>query len=140
MVVSIGLGEWNDIHPLRKKEVGQRLALAAEKLAYGDKKVVSSGPICQSMKINGNRIELTFTNCGSGLIANNGKELKHFAIAGVDKKFVWGKAEIKGNKIIVWNDTVVNPVFVRYAWADNPAGANLYNKEGLPASPFTTEK
>lgn len=140
MVVSIGLGEWNDIHPLRKKEVGQRLALAAEKLAYGDKKVVSSGPICQSMKINGNRIELTFTNCGSGLIANNGKELKHFAIAGADKKFVWGKAEIKGNKIIVWNDTVVNPVFVRYAWADNPAGANLYNKEGLPASPFTTEK
>lgn len=140
MVVSIGLGEWNDIHPLRKKEVGQRLALAAEKLAYGDKKVVSSGPICQSMKINGNRIELTFTNCGSGLIANNGKELKHFAIAGADKKFVWGKAEIKGNKVIVWNDTVVNPVFVRYAWADNPAGANLYNKEGLPASPFTTEK
>lgn len=140
MVVSIGLGEWNDIHPLRKKEVGQRLALAAEKLAYGDKKVVSSGPICQSMKVDGNKIELTFTNCGSGLIANNGKELKHFAIAGADKKFVWGKAEIKGNKIIVWNDTIVNPVFVRYAWADNPAGANLYNKEGLPASPFTTEK
>lgn len=140
MVVSIGLGEWNDIHPLRKKEVGQRLAMAAEKLAYGDKKVVSSGPICQSMKINGNKIELTFTNCGSGLIANNGKELKHFAIAGADKKFVWGKAEIKGNKIIVWNDTIVNPAFVRYAWADNPAGANLYNKEGLPASPFTTEK
>lgn len=140
MVVSIGLGEWNDIHPLRKKEVGQRLALAAEKLAYGDKKVVSSGPIYQSMKVDGNRIELSFTNCGSGLIANNGKKLKHFAIAGADKRFVWGKAEIKGNKIIVWNNTIVNPVFVRYAWADNPAGANLYNKEGLPASPFTTEK
>ena len=140
MAVTIGLGEWNDIHPLRKKEVGQRLALAAEKLVYGDKKVVASGPIYQSMKIDGNKIELTFTNCGSGLITNDGKKLKYFAIAGADKKFVWGKAEIKGNKIIVSNDTLANPEIVRYAWADNPAGANLYNKDGLPASPFTTER
>ena len=140
MVVTIGLGEWNDIHPLRKKEIGQRLALAAEKLAYGDKKVVVSGPIYQSMKIVGNKIELTFANCGSGLATNDGKQLKHFAIAGADKKFVWGKAQIKGNKIIVWSETVVNPEIVRYAWADNPAGANLCNMEGLPASPFTTEE
>ncbi|WP_318347271.1 sialate O-acetylesterase [Aquipluma nitroreducens] len=140
MAVTIGLGEWNDIHPLRKKEVGQRLALAAEKLAYGDQKVVASGPIYQSMKIVGNKIELTFTNCGSGLATNDGKQLKHFAIAGADKKLVWGKAEIKGNKIIVWSDAIVKPKIVRYAWADNPAGANLCNKEGLPASPFTTEE
>jgi len=140
MAVTIGLGEWNDIHPLRKKEVGQRLALAAEKLTYGDKKVVASGPTYQSMKIVGNKIELTFANCGSGLATNDGKQPKHFAIAGADKRFVWGKAQIKGNKIIVWSETVVNPEIVRYAWADNPSGANLYNKEGLPASPFTTEE
>ena len=139
MAVTIGLGEWNDIHPLRKKEVGQRLALAAEKLACGDKNVVASGPIYQSMKIVGNKIELTFTNCGGGLATNDGKQLSHFAIAGADKKLVWGKAEIKGNKIIVWSDQVINPEMVRYAWADNPAGANLCNKEGLPASPFSTE-
>jgi len=140
MVVTVGLGEWNDIHPLRKKEIGQRLALAAEKLAYGDKKVVASGPTYQSMKIIGNKIELTFSNCGSGLGTSDGKQLKYFAIAGADRKFVWGKAEIKGNKIIVWNDKITNPEIVRYGWADNPAGANLCNKEGLPASPFTTER
>jgi len=141
MAVTIGLGEWNDIHPLRKKEVGQRLALAAEKLAYGDKKVVASGPIYQSMRVKGNTVELTFSNCGSGLVAKDGKALKQFAIAGVDKKFVWAQAKIKGKKVIVWNEAISNPVAVRYAWADNPEGANLYNAEGLPASPFgTTEK
>jgi sialate O-acetylesterase len=139
MVVTIGLGEWNDIHPLRKKEIGERLVLAAARLAYGDKKVVASGPLYQSMKIIGNKIELTFTNCGSGLNVCDGKELKHFAIAGANRKFIWGKAEIKGNKIVVWNNTIAKPKIVRYAWADNPAGANLCNKEGLPASPFTTE-
>ena len=139
MAVTIGLGEKNDIHPLRKKEVGQRLALAAEKLAYSDKKVVASGPVYQSMKVKGNKIELSFSDCGGGLKTNDGKELKHFAISGTDKKFVWAKAEIKGKKVIVWSDVVSNPVSVRYAWADNPEGANLYNKEGLPASPFTTE-
>jgi len=139
MAVTIGLGEKNDIHPLRKKEVGQRLALAAEKIAYGDKKVVASGPNYQSLKVKGNKIELTFSDCGSGLMTSDGKELKHFAIAGADKKFVWAKAEFKGNKIVVWNEAVSKPVVVRYAWADNPAGANLYNNEGLPASPFTTE-
>ncbi len=140
MGVTIGLGEWNDIHPLRKKEIGQRLALAAEKLAYGDKKVVASGPVYQSMKIIGNKIELTFSSCGSGLISMDGKPLKQFAVAGADHKFVWAKAEIRGNKIVVWSDKITNPEIVRYAWADNPEGANLSNKEGLPASPFATEK
>lgn len=140
MAVTIGLGEKNDIHPLRKKEVGQRLALAAQKIAYGDRKVVASGPVYRSMKMKGNRIELSFSDCGSGLVSGDGNELKHFAIAGPDKKFVWAKAEIKGNKVIVWNEAIEKPVVVRYAWADNPAGANLYNREGLPASPFTTER
>ena len=140
MAVTIDLGEWNDIHPLNKKDVGLRLELAAQKVAYGDKKIVSSGPLYQSMKVEGNKIILTFSNTGSGLVAKGGGELRYFAIAGADNKFVWAKARIENNKVIVWNDNILNPVTVRYAWADNPEGANLYNKEGLPASPFTTAK
>jgi sialate O-acetylesterase len=139
MAVTIDTGEWNDPHPLNKKDIGERLALAAQKVAYGDKNVVHSGPIYQSMKIEGNKIIISFINIGGGLVIKGGGELRHFAIAGVDKKFVWAKAKIQDNKIIVWNDQVTNPVAVRYAWADNPEGANLYNKEGLPASPFRTD-
>jgi sialate O-acetylesterase len=140
MAVAIDLGEWNDIHPLNKEDVGKRLALAAQKVAYGDEEVVYSGPIYQSMRVKASKIIITFTNIGSGLIAKGGGELKHFAIAGTDKKFIWAKAEIKGDKVIVWNDDITNPVAVRYAWADNPEGANLYNREGLPASPFRTDE
>ena len=138
MAVAIDLGEWNDLHPLNKKDVGERLALAARKVAYGDEQVVHSGPIYQSMEIKGNKIVLSFTNVGGGLVAKGGGELRHFAVAGADKKFVWANAKIQDNKIIVWNDRVTSPAAVRYAWADNPEGANLYNKEGLPASPFRT--
>jgi sialate O-acetylesterase len=140
MAVIIDIGEWNDIHPLNKEDVSKRLALAAQKVAYGDEKVVYSGPIYHSMKIEESKIILTFTNVGGGLIAKGGGKLKHFAIAGADNKFVWAKAKIKGDKVIVWNDDIKNPVTVRYAWADNPEGANLYNKEGLPASPFRTDE
>ncbi len=140
MAVTIDIGEWNDIHPLNKEDVGKRLALAAQKIAYGDNKVVYSGPIYQSMKIKGNKIIITFKNIGSGLIAKGSRELKCFAIAGADKKFFWAKAKIKGDKVMVWNDNISNPVAVRYAWADNPEGANLYNNEGLPASPFRTDE
>ena len=137
MAVAIDLGEWNDIHPDNKKDVGERLALAAKKIAYGEH-IVYSGPICQSSKTEDNKIILTFDHVGSGLITNDGEELSEFAIAGADKKFVWAKAKIDGDKIIVWNDDVTNPLYVRYAWADNPVNPNLYNKEGLPASPFRT--
>ena len=140
MAVAIDLGEWNDIHPDNKKDVGERLALWAEKTAYGEKDIVCSGPIYQSAEINGNKITISFGNTGSGLVANNGEELSQFAIAGADKKFVWAKAKIEGVKVVVWNNDIPNPVYVRYAWADNPDGANLYNKEGLPASPFRTDK
>lgn len=140
MAVIIDTGEWNDVHPLNKEDVGKRLALAAQKLAYGDEEVVYSGPIYQSMKVQDGKIILTFTNIGGGLIAKGGGELKQFAIAGADKKFVWAKAKIEGDKVIVWNDDITNPADVRYGWADNPEGANLYNKEGLPASPFRTEE
>jgi sialate O-acetylesterase len=139
MAITIDLGEWNDIHPSNKEDVGKRLALVAESVAYKEKNIVYSGPLYQSMKIENNRIILSFTNVGSGLTAKGNTELKYFSIAGTDKKFVRAKAIIQNNKVIVWNDAVKDPVVVRYAWADNPEGANLYNKEGLPASPFTTD-
>lgn len=140
MAVTIDLGEWNDIHPLNKKDVSIRSALAAEKVAYGENDIVYSGPIYQSSKVDNNKIIITFTNIGSGLISNDGEELSQFAIAGADKKFVWAHAKIDGNTVIVWNKDVPNPKNVRYAWADNPRGANLYNKEDLPASPFRTDE
>ena len=139
MAVAIDIGEWNDIHPLDKKDVGKRLFLAAEKVAYGEHSVTYSGPIYKSMKIEGNKIILSFDNTGNGLIAKGGEDLKDFAIAGADNHFVWAKAKIEGDKVVVWNDEIAVPVAVRYAWADNPEGANLYNKEGLPASPFRTD-
>ncbi|HQI44030.1 MAG TPA: sialate O-acetylesterase, partial [Dysgonamonadaceae bacterium] len=140
MAVAIDLGEWNDIHPLRKKDVGDRLALLAQKIAYGEKNLVSSGPLYKSMKVKGNVIWIDFTEIGSGLIAKGNLPLKEFAIAGANKKFVWANAEIVGNSVKVWSDKIEKPVAVRYAWADNPENANLYNKEGLPASPFRTDK
>lgn len=139
MAVAIDIGEWNDIHPLNKQDVGKRLALAAQKVAYGDKKVVYSGPLYQSIEVRGNKVVLSFTHIGSGLMAKGGGELKYFAVAGADNKFVWAKAKIVNDKVIVWSEQVAKPVAVLYAWADNPEGANLYNKEGLPASPFRTD-
>jgi sialate O-acetylesterase len=134
--VNIDLGEWNDIHPGNKKPVGERLALQAMKIAYGDKDVLSSGPIRKSARLEGNKIIISFDNIGSGLISGNGEELSHFAIAGEDGVYEWANAEIINNEVVVWNDKIEKPVSVRYAWADNPDFANLYNKEGLPASPF----
>ncbi len=138
MAVAIDLGEWNDIHPDNKKDIGERLALAACKIAYNED-LVYSGPIYQSSKIEGNKIIIGFDHAGSGLMTNDGEELGEFAIAGADKKFLWAKAKIEGNKVIVWNDSISDPMYVRYAWADNPVNPNLYNKEGLPASPFRTD-
>ncbi|WP_080057843.1 sialate O-acetylesterase [Spirosoma aerolatum] len=138
MVVAIDLGEWNDIHPDNKQGVGERLALAALKTAYHEN-LVSSGPLYQSAQVDGNKITISFTHVGGGLITHDGEELGEFAIAGSDKKFVWAKAKIEGDKVVVWSDEVLSPKFVRYAWADNPVNPNLYNKEGLPASPFRTD-
>src|SRR5690606_28427131 len=113
------------------------LFLAARKLVYGDK-IVSSGPLYKNMKVEGDKIVLTFTELGSGLISKN-EPLRHFAIAGEDKKFIWANAIIKGNKVIVSAKDIKNPVAVRYAWSNNPEDANLVNKEGLLASPFRTD-
>lgn len=138
MAVTTDIGEWNDIHPLNKEDVGKRLALGARRVAYGEKKVVYSGPIYKAMKIKNGKATISFIHTGSGLVAKGG-DLKYFAIAGADKKFVWANAKIEGNKVIVWSEQVAEPVAVRYAWADNPGIANLYNEEGLPASSFRTD-
>jgi sialate O-acetylesterase len=140
MAVAIDLGEWNDIHPGNKKPIGERLALAAQYIAFGNKEVVYSGPLYQSFRIEANKIIISFSNVGGGLVSIDGEELSQFAIAGKDRKFVWAKARIENNTVVVWNDSIDDPAFVRYAWADNPDGANLHNKEGLPASPFRTDQ
>ncbi len=139
MAVAIDLGEWNDIHPDNKRDVGKRLALAAEKMAYGEN-VVYSGPLYQSFETKDNKMILSFDHIGSGLITNDGEALGDFAVAGADKKFVWAKAKIEGDKVVVWSEEIAKPLYVRYAWADNPVNPNLFNKEGLPASPFRTDK
>ncbi len=138
MAVTIDVGEYNDIHPKHKKPVGYRLALAAEKVAYGEKNIVYSGPIYKSMKIEDSKIVLSFTNTGSGLVAKGGGKLKCFEICGIDDEFYPAEAKIENNTIVVWSDKVTKPVAVRYAWSNNPEGVNFYNKEGLPASPFRT--
>jgi len=137
MAVTYDIGEWNDIHPLNKKEVARRLALESARVAYHDSSVVSSGPLYESMEISGNSIILTFKSTGSGLFTNC--LLDGFQIAGDDNRFAWANAVVLSeNKVKVWSDSIKNPTLVRYAWDGNPAGANLKNKEGLPASPFIT--
>lgn len=140
MAVIIDIGEAKDIHPRNKDDVGRRLYLAALKVAYG-KDLVYSGPLYKSMNIEGDKVVLDFDHKGSGLVVKDKYGyLKSFAIAGADKKFVWAKAYLTAdNKVVVYNEAVKNPVAVRYAWADNPDDANLYNAEGLPASPFRTD-
>lgn len=119
--------------------MAKRLALAARKTAYHENNLVASGPIFQFMEIKGKKAVLTFSNIGSGIVAQDSQKLKHFAVAGKNKNLVWANAKIKRNKVIVWSPEIKNPVAVRYAWADNPEGANLYNKEGFPAAPFRTD-
>lgn len=138
MVVAIDLGEWNDLHPDRKKPVGDRLALAARKVAYGED-IVCSGPVFRSAAFSNGAVTISFAHTGGGLITVDGEEPQEFAIAGADKKFVWARARMDGDKVVVWSDEIKDPRYVRYAWADDPVDPNLYNKEGLPASPFETK-
>jgi len=139
MAVAIDIGEWNDIHPDNKKSVGDRLALAAMNLAYHED-IVYSGPQFSSLTREGNKLILRFSHTGSGLTTSDGEPPAEFAIAGEDKKFTWANTKIEGDKIFVWSRVVNEPVYVRYAWADDPVNPNLTNKEGLPASPFRTDK
>ncbi|HEX3797373.1 MAG TPA: sialate O-acetylesterase [Verrucomicrobiae bacterium] len=149
MAVTIDVGEAENLHPPDKIYVGQRLALAARHIAYGED-VAYSGPIYEAMKVEGNQIRLTFKHAESGLMIGTpppnaegkiippGDELQGFGIAGDDQKFVWAKAVIENGAVVVHSDEVEHPAAVRYDWAQNPFG-NLYGKNGLPASPFRTD-
>ena len=137
MASAVDIGEADDVHPRNKQEVGHRLALAALRIAYG-KDIVHSGPVYRSMIEKDGKAHLRFMNTGGGLAAKDNAPLRGFAVAGADRKFVWAKAEIEGDEVAVWSETVPEPAAVRYAWADNPE-CTLYNREGLPASPFRTD-
>jgi sialate O-acetylesterase len=137
MAVAIDIGDAADIHPKNKQDVGKRLALNALQGVYGLADVVPSGPLHAGASVEGNKIRVRFTHADGGLVARGG-EPSGFAIAGADRKFVWAKAEIADDSVLVWSDEVPQPVAVRYGWANNPV-CNLYNAAGLPASPFRTD-
>ncbi|MDE0839731.1 MAG: 9-O-acetylesterase, partial [Kiritimatiellae bacterium] len=151
MAVITDIGNGGNIHPANKQDVGHRLALWALAKDYGQSELVHSGPLYKSHTVSSNEIHVAFNHIGSGLMAGIRKEgleptaeapdgvLKHFAIAGADKVWAWADGSIEGDKVVLSAKTVDAPVAVRYAFATNPSGANLYNKEGLPASPFRTD-
>ena len=137
LVVITDAGDENEIHPVRKEPVGARLAIAARGLAYGEK-IIASGPLYRNLSIKGDKAQVTFNFFGTGLDARGGP-LRGFSICGDDQRFVWGKAMITGTNIVtVSHPDIKRPVAVRYGWADYPLG-NLWNRIGLPASPFRTD-
>jgi sialate O-acetylesterase len=151
MAVIIDVGEANDIHPKNKFDVGERLARWALHNDYGKKDMVVSGPLFKSMKVEDGKIRIFFDSAGSGLMIgkkegrnptaeDKGGKLNRFSIAGEDKKWVWANAVIDGATVVVSSPDVPKPVAVRYAFSMNPEGCNLYNNEGLPASPFRTDE
>ena len=137
MAVTIDIGEAKDIHPKNKQDVGKRLALAAEKIAYGKNDVRYSGPMYELMSVEGAKVRITFDHA-KGLKTKDGSAPKGFQIAGKDEKFVWADAKIEGEQVIVWSEKVSKPVAVRYGWANDPV-ISLYNEADLPASPFRTD-
>jgi sialate O-acetylesterase len=139
MAVTIDVGDQTDIHPKRKKEVGDRLAANAFHIVYGFKTDVPAGPLYASHISEGNKIILSFSNTGKGLM-QKGDKIEGFVIAGADKKFAPAEAVLRGNTVVVSSTAIPSPVYVRYAWANAPMNANLYNKEGFPAAPFRTDK
>jgi sialate O-acetylesterase len=137
LAVTIDIGDATDIHPKNKQDVGGRLALDALSIAYGQK-LESSGPVYRRMKVEGSAIRISFDHADGGLTIKGGDRLVGFAIAGEDRRFVWADAVMKGKDVLVSSPEVKKPVAVRYGWADNPA-CNLYNRAGLPASPFRSD-
>jgi sialate O-acetylesterase len=136
MAVITDVGDKDDIHPAKKGPVGARLARAARGIAYGEKGT-HQGPVYRGVQVDGDKATISFENTGRGLVAKDG-ELKGFAIAGKDRKFIWAKAVIDGDKVVVSSPEVSQPIAVRFGWADYPV-VNLFNKDGLPASPFRTD-
>ncbi|CAG7615963.1 sialate O-acetylesterase [Paenibacillus allorhizosphaerae] len=137
MAVTIDNGQSDNIHPRNKKETGYRLSLIARALAYGEK-IEYMGPIYKAMTVKNGKAEIEFTHIGGGLMAK-GERLKGFKMSGPDYRFVDAEAVIQGDRIVVSSDKVPAPVAVRYAYEGFPE-VNLYNKEGLPASPFRTDR
>jgi sialate O-acetylesterase len=137
MAVTVDIGDPNDIHPKNKQDVGLRLGLAARAIAY-KQKVAYSGPMYRQLSREGNALRVWFDSTGGGLVAKGG-ELKSFEIAGADGKFVAAQARIDKDTVLVSSPEIAAPVAVRYGWADSPE-CNLYNGEGLPASPFRTNR
>jgi sialate O-acetylesterase len=141
MAVSTDVGNPGNIHPVQKKEVGERLAAGSLAKFYNNSSSTyasHTGPVYKSMKIQGNKIVLQFIGVGKGLFAK-GTKLNEFSIAGADKKFYWADAVIVGSTVVVTSKEVKTPVAVRYGWSESPITANLFNKEGYPASPFRTD-
>lgn len=139
MAVTTDITELDDIHPHNKQDVGKRLALWALAKTYGRTDLVYSGPLYRSMSIQGATVRIDFDHVGTGLASSDDKALSWFEIAGPDEKFVKAEARISGTAVLVWSDEVVEPLAVRFAWHQE-AAPNLINKEGLPASPFRTDK
>ncbi len=137
LAVTIDVGDPNDLHPHRKMEVGERLAVWALGTTY-NQPIEPSGPLYDSMQIEGNEVQLHFKHVGSGLEARGEGELEGFAVAGADRKFHWARARIAGSTVVLSSPDVPKPVAVRYAWGDSPR-CNLFNKDGLPASPFRSD-
>ncbi len=137
MAVTIDIGEAEDIHPRNKQEVGRRLALSALNITY-DHTTVAAGPLYTSFTLEERAIRIQFRHAENGLTSGDGNPVQGFAIAGADRVFHTGSAKIEGNEIVVSSERVADPVAVRYGWANNPV-VNLYNTEGLPASPFRTD-
>jgi len=138
LIVTIDIGEANDIHPKNKLDIGKRMARWALKDVYGRK--LTNSPMFAKAEIKGSKIVLTFDEVGKGLKVKDGDKLDEFAIAGADKKFYWADAKIVGkNKVEVSSANVPNPQAARYAFNNNPKHANLTNDSGLPAAPFRTD-
>ena len=141
MAVAIDLGDRDNIHPRNKQDVGHRLALAARRVAYGDQQVVSSGPTFEQLTPQGNTVRLTFANLGGGLVLKDagGDHRQGFAVAGADRHFYWAQGHLEGNTLVLSSPEVAQPQAVRYDWSNSPY-PSLYNKAGLPASPFRTDE
>jgi len=139
MAVAIDLGEWNDIHPLNKADVGKRLALLAEKIAYGDTTLEAESPAPEHWDFEKKQVLIRFSGAQKGLFTKGGPPAS-FAIRNAEQDFVWAKAQIDGHQVRVWHPEIENPTLVRYAWANNPENANLYALNGLPATPFEIKK
>jgi sialate O-acetylesterase len=139
MAVITDIGDLRDIHPANKRDVGYRLSLWARAKVYGEKTIVFSGPLYKSMTVAGGLVRLAFDHVGGGLVSNDGQGLTWFEIAGEDRIFYKAETEIAGDTVVVWSPRVAAPKAVRFGW-HQLAVPNLANKEGLPASPFRTDK